>query len=351
MRFLPGLFIIAAIAAAPGSDCRAGEAELAHAIFLKVNGRTITQEQVVETAKYIIKREYNDVMPEDEEELEKIQEAAQRDLVRSLLIHDEAAKAGVRLDSTRAKYVLQSAGLADDEVTPAIRRLLEADELFDDMMMQVGTPVREPSPREIKDFYAENRDEFRSNAFLIVRTMFLAVDDRPQSFYKAQADEIKTYLEAIPMPQRTDAFAEAAKKFSQDVFAQFGGLMTGDSPEKWIPKDFENAGPDGQPMFPPTMVEEIRRLNKPGEIRVAISSEGVHIMYCEDIRGGKVMSWGEARKIIEYILKERYRNQQLRVWLNQVYDHSDVRWHDGAVYEKENLTKILLPSEQTPQNN
>lgn len=329
----------------------AGEAELAHAIFIKVNGRTITQEQVIEVADYIIKREYKGVTPDDPAELEKIQEAAQRDLVRSLLIHDEAGKLGVRLDSSRIRYAVQQAGFSESEITPTIRRLIEADELFEDIMMTVGTPVREPSPREIKDFYSENRAEFRSNAFIIVRTLFLAFDrSRPHSFHQDQAAEIKRHLDAIPMPQRTDAFAEAAKKLSQDVFAEFGGLMTGGNPEKWIPKDFENAGPDGQPMFPPSMVEEIRRLSRPGDLRIAVSEDGVHLMYCENVRGGQEFPWEEARRVIDYILQERYRNQKLRVWLNQIYDQSDVRWHDGAVYEKENLTRILLPSEQVPQN-
>jgi GTP-dependent phosphoenolpyruvate carboxykinase len=46
------------------------------------------------------------------------------------------------------------------------------------------------------------------------------------------------------------------------------------------------------------------------------------------------------------VLTERVRNQRLREWINRVYDRSDVRWHDGSRFEKETLTKILLPSER-----
>ncbi len=325
----------------------AASAQLAHAIFLKVNGQTITQEQVVETVKYIIKREYNNVMPEDEQELENIQEAAQRDLVRSLLIHDEAAKNDISVDSNRLKYVISASGLKQDEITPAIRRLLEADELFSDIMMNTGTPIREPSPREIKEFYIKNKDEFTTNAMIIVRTIFIATDDtRPQAFYKEQGEELMRRLEAVPPAQRTEAFAKAAEETSQDVFAKFGGLLTGGGAERWIPKDFNNQNADGSPIFPPTMVEEIKRLNHPGDIRLAVSADGIHLLYCEDVRGGRTVPWSEANDIIEFILKERYKNRHLRIWLNQVYDRSDVRWHDGAVYEKENLTRILLPSER-----
>ena len=332
--------------------CQAGNAasaQLAHAIFIKVNGRTITQEQVIETVKYIIKREYNNVMPEDEEELENIQDAAQRDLVRSLLIHDEARKLGAKLDSQRLKYVIRNSGLSNEEITPTIRRLVEADELFEDIMALTGTPIREPSPREIKDFYTNNRDEFKSNTFIIVRTIFIATDDRrPQAFYKAQGEELMRSIEAVPLQERAAAFAKAAEEHSQDIFAKFGGLLTGDSPEQWIPKDFANQNADGTPIFPPTMIEGIRRLNKPGDIRLAVSEDGIHLLYCENVRGGRTVPWSEANKIIEYVLKDRYKNRQLRNWLNQIYDRSDVRWHDGAVYEKENLTRILLPSERGP---
>ncbi len=337
--------IVGFAAAAPAAD--AASAQLAHAIFLKVNGQTITQEQVVEAVKYIIKREYNNVMPEDEQELENIQEAAQRDLVRSLLIHSEAAKLSLSIDSNRLKFIIRASGLTQDEITPAIRRILEADELFSDLMMATGTPLREPSPREIKDFYSKNKNEFSTNSMIVVRTIFIATDDRrPQAYYKSQGEDLMRRLEAVPAAQRTAAFAKAAEETSQDVFAKFGGLLTGGSPERWIPKDFNNRNADGSPIFPPTMVEEIKRLSKPGDLRLAVSADGIHILYCEDVRGGRTVPWSEANDIVEFVLKERYKNRQLRIWLNQIYDRSDVRWHDGAVYEKENLTRILLPSER-----
>lgn len=328
-----------------------GETQLAHAIFVKVNGETITQEQVIEVVKYLVQQEYNGVMPEDEEELEKLQDAALRNLVRSLLIRSEARKSGVSISAGRLRGLLRQAGLKQEDVTPAIRRLVEADDLFEDMMAMTGTPVREPSPGQIRDFYNKNRDEFKSNMYIIVRTIFL-VDDgrRPQAALKAQAEELVEEIKAVPQNRRTEYVDKMAKEISQDVFAQFGGLLTGDSPERWIPRDFSNKNPDGSDIFPPTMIEGIRRLRKPGDVRLAVSADGMHVLYCEDVQGGKMMKWDEARGIIEYVLKTRSRNQRLRSWLNQVYDRSDVRWHDGTRYEKEYLTKILLPSEQGPMN-
>ncbi len=323
--------------------------QLAHAIFLKVNGQTITQEQVVEAVHYLVKREFNGVMPRDEEMLEKIQDAAIRDLVRSLLIQSEARKLSLKFRGN-LKFLIQRQGLKPEEVTPTIRRLLTSDDLFEDIMMASGTPLRDPSPKEIKDFYLKNRDEFKPNTLIVVRTIFLALDGKqPQSYYKAQGEEMLRQIDAVqPVAKRTEAFAKMAKEKSQDIFAQFGGLLTGDSPEKWIPKSFQNQNPDGSPIFPPTMVEEIRKLNKPGETRLAISDDGVHLLYCEEVQGGKEMTWQEASRIIEFILKERARNRGMRQWISEIYDRSDVRWHDGTEYEKELLTKPLLPTEMGP---
>ncbi|MCC8189064.1 MAG: peptidyl-prolyl cis-trans isomerase [Planctomycetes bacterium] len=324
----------------------AQDSGLVHAIFLRVNSRTITQDEVVEAVRYLIKREYNGVMPEDDEELDKIQRAALRDLVRTILIHEEAGRLNIKVDPRQSKYAQSSSGLRPEEISPTIRRMLEADDLFDDIMMSSGTPVPTPSPREVKDFYNKNREEFRTNAYIIVRTIFLYAERERQAAYKAEAENMMRQLENVPAAQRTEAFAQMAREKSQDIFAEFGGLLTGDSPERWIPKDFENSNPDGSPIFPPTMVEEIRRLNRKGEIRLAVSADGMHLLYCEDVQGGKVLGWDEAARIIDYVLKQRVRNQRLRDWLGRVYDRSDVRWHDGTAYEKENLTEILLPSER-----
>ena len=348
-RFLLGLSLTVLLICGVSAPVH-GE-ELAHAIFVKVNGKTITQDNVIEAVKYLIKLEYNNVMPEDEEELEAVQKAALRNLVRTILIHDEAGRMGVKLDRARTKSILANSGLKAEEITPTIRRMLEADDLFEDVMMMSGTPIREPSPKEVKDFYNKNRDEFRTNAFIIVRTIFIADDDsRPQSYFKAQAESLMAQLEAIPLEMRTEAFAKKAEEVSQDVFAEFGGLITADSPERWIPKDFNNLSPDGDPIFPAVMVEAIRRLAFKGEIRLAVSADGMHLMYCEDLQGGKTISWDEASRIIEYVLKQRRRHASMRNWLNRVYDRSDVRWHDGSVYEKEMLTEILLPSERLPDH-
>lgn len=322
--------------------------QLSHAIFVKVNGKTITQDNVVQAAEYLIKREYNDVVPEDEEELQRIEQAALRDLIRTILIHDSASSLGIKVDRNYSRRAIAQSGLEPALVTPTIRRMLEADDLFEDIMMAEGTPIGQPSPREMKKFYSENREDFRSNAFIIVRTIFIGEDGiKPQSFFKRKAEELMAEIQAVPLAQRADYFARKAKTTSDDVFKEFGGLLTGDAPERWIPKDFENRGPDGGKLFPEQMVEGIHKLARPGEVRLAVSADGMHLLYCEDMRGGQIMSWDDAARIIEYVLTQRKKNERMRAWLSRVYDRSDVRWHDGSKYEKEMLTRILLPSERT----
>ncbi len=330
------------------SLARAGESELAHAIFVKVNGKTITQEQVLDAVNFIVRREYNNVMPEDEEVLDTVQEAAIRDLVRTYLIHDAVEQSTeVEITPDMTKRAERSSGMSQELLTPTIRMMLLADELFENLMMSEGTPVMQPSPKEVKDFYAKNRDEFRTNVQFVVRTIFIPIiGRRPQAFFKAQGEELMAAIQRTPYPRRTEAFANAAREYSQDVFAEFGGLLTGEAEERWIPRDFNNRNEEGGDIFPATMVEEIRKLARPGELRLAVSADGVHLLYCDDVRGGQDVPWTEAKRIVEYVLTERARNQRLREWINRVYENSDVRWHDGTRFERETLTKILLPSER-----
>jgi hypothetical protein len=331
------------------SVAAAGE-QLAHAIYVKVNGKTITQENVLEAVRYLVKREFRGIVPEDEEELDNLQKAALRDLVRTILIHDEAAREGVRVDRVYSRQAMAQSGLSPEEITPTIRRMLEADDLFEDLMARSGTPINNPSPSQIRKFYTDNKEDFRSDSQIIVRTIFIAADSSSaQAVFKAKAERVMEELQAVPPGQRTAAFAKKAGEISEDVFAQHGGLLTGDMPDAWIPKDFNNLNPEGEPIFPVQMVEVIRRLNRAGELRLAVSSEGMHIMYCEDVRGGRLMPFDEASRIIDYILKSDARNRRMRAWLSRVYDRSDVRWHDGTPYEKETLTEVLLPSERHTQ--
>ncbi len=326
---------------------KAGEGELAYSIFIRVNGRPITQESVGQVARYLLKREYNGKVPNDMQELSNVEKAAIRDLVRTQLIHSEAQRLNIRLDRDLTKRAIAMSGLRPDEVTPTIRRVLEADDLFEQIMMGEGTPIRSPSPKEIKQFYIDNRESFRSDAFIIVREIFIGEDGiKPQSFFKEQAEELIRQLEMVPVSQRTDAFDKMAREKSQDVFAEYGGRLTAGAEQGWMPQEFINERPDGRDIFPPEMVEGIRRLKQKGEVRLAISVDGMHILYLEDIKGGTIMPWAEASRIIEFHLKQRQKIIAMRNWINSIYDRSDVRWNDGTAYEKRELAEVLLPSER-----
>lgn len=325
----------------------AGQGELAYAIFLRVNGRPITQENVTQVAHYLLKREYPDGPPSDETEALNLQNAAIRDLVRSNLIHNEANRLKLKVDRDTSRRAIAMSGLRPDEVTPTIRRILEADDLFEEIMMGEGTPIRTPSPKEVRDFYLSHRQDFTLDAFIVVRTIFIGEDGiRPQSHFREQAELLKQRLEMVPLDQRTEAFAKAARESSQDVFAEYGGLLTGSNEEPWMPQDFNNATPDGRELFPQAMVDGIRSLRTKGEIRLAVSADGMHLFYLEDIRGGNILGWDEAKRIIEFHLKQRRKDEAMRNWINRIYDRSDVRWHDGSPYDKSQLTQILLPSER-----
>lgn len=347
-RFILGYASLAVLCAVfSGNAVEAGQGELAYAIFLRVNGRPITQENVTQIAHYLLKREYPDGAPSSETEALNLQNAAIRDLVRSSLIHSEASRLGLKVDRDMSRRAIAMSGLRPDEVTPTIRRILEADDLFEEIMMEEGTPIRQPTPREVRDFYLDHRQEFTMDAFIVVRTIFIGEDGiRPQSHFLAQAEALKRQLEMVPLDQRTEAFAKAARESSQDVFAEYGGLLTASSEEPWMPRDFSNESPDGRELFPQAMVQGIRSLRTKGEIRLAVSEDGVHLFYLEDLRGGNTLPWDEAKRVIEFLLKQRRRNDAMRNWINRIYDRSDVRWHDGSAYDKAQLTQILLPSER-----
>lgn len=344
VRYSLIMFIICIIAV----SAVAGQEELAHAIFVRVNGKVITQDNILQVSRYIIERDYKGQAPADEDELEKIQDAALRDLVRMNLIQHEAGQLGIKPNREATKRAIGQTGVKSEYITPTVRRVIESGEMFDDIMGREGTPIMPPSPREIKDFFNKNKEEFRTNAFVIIRSIFIPADtSQAQSYFKDRAESIQRELMAVPYPARTDAFASKAKEVSMDVFAQFGGLLTGPAENRWMPQEFNNRGKDGQDLFPQQMAQAIRNLTHKGEIALAVSKDGMHLVYLEDIRGGKIIPWDSASKMIDYMITQRIREDKMRVWLDRVFSRSDVKWHDGTKYDKTKLTEALLPSERS----
>lgn len=340
-------FVIGCLIAVFGTLFTTSSMDLAYAIFIRVNGRPITQDNVAQAEQYLLKREYRGEVPEDQEEQIRINRAAIRDLVRTQLIHSEAASIGIKLSPGESRRAIAMSGLRPDEVSPTIRRMLEADDLFDMLMSAEGTPVRDPSPKEVRDFYLNSKELFRNDAYIIVRTIFIADDGtRSQSYFRDRATQIMNQVNMMPLSQRTDFFAKAAREVSQDVFAEFGGLLTGSAEDSWLPQGFTNRTPDGSSIFPEPMVEAIRQLKTPGEVRLAVSEDGIHLLYLENLRGGNIVPWSEAKRVVEYFLRQKVRVEALRGWINRIYDRSDVRWHNGETFEKERLTESLLPTER-----
>lgn len=266
-------------------------------------------------------------------------------MVAQLLL-DEGRKLEIKVDDEEVDKRLARSRVKPGSTTRIVRRLIESQVMFDLIMRHEQIPPFQARPKDILKGYHETREQFRQHSIVKVRHIFLPAED-PQSIKlkKQQGTLFKKKIEAqTSLSGRSDFFKALAGEFSQDMFAASGGLIRFSSEgDGWFPQeiDFKNRE-TGKEIFPKAMIRGITGLSKKGEVRGPIVSEkGIHLLYLEDIKGGKYIDRREAYKIIEHLMRLDERRSWLCKWLVDKYERSQVSWHDGSPYEKE----LLLPSE------
>jgi len=287
------------------------------------------------------------VMPLCPAYLDKLSTASLRELIKAELIEDEAKDLELVADDERVQRYAQGEQLQSKEAKSVARRLAKAEALFDEILNKQEIVMRKPSPAEIREYYQKHKDTaFRERCMVKVRSIYMDAGNDPERVKVAES-KAKLVYEKIAEKnpeQKNEAFAAMASEFSDDAFARQGGqIRLSDDPEGWFVQDFPNKRPDGQPLFPDEMYRGIQTLAKKGAMTAILRSQhGFHILYMEDIKGGRTVPFDQAYKLIEYQLEKLSRNERLLQWLQDKLQRSRVTWHDGDPYPKENI----LPREE-----
>ncbi|MBN2713440.1 MAG: peptidylprolyl isomerase [Planctomycetes bacterium] len=317
------------------------QGELVKATLVVINGTRITQDDLNEMAEYLLKAKYK---PKDgqpirltQDEEREIWDSSLRELIKMRLIFDEASKLGLNNDDEDVERQLNRMGVEASTAPVVMRKIASADLLVDQVLAAKGFPPYKPSPKEIRDVWEEQKDSFRTNAFVRVRHIILPTigEDNPD-VVAAKAKLLRDKLLEKAPDKRSELFAEMAKEFSDGAFAEHGGLLhLGKDKEGWFPQEFGNKRPDGSPIFPETLYKAIQAFthkDKHNVSKVIRSELGFHLLFLEDIKGGKQIAWTEAQKLIRIHLEQKVRKERMLEWLKAKAEESKILWHDGEVY-------------------
>lgn len=328
----------------------AGETELLKATLVVVNGKRVTQDHVNQMAEVMLRRRHGDIsrLRMSMEEQQEVFDAALRELIRMELIFGHATKLGLSVPDERVQATLKHLGLGDPIMPKAARRYAEADVLLDKVLMAQGFGPYKPSPKQIRDLYAaEKETTFKTNSFVRVRHIILPTygAEKPATV-AAKAGLLRDRIMKKPVAERGAFFGEVAREFSDGRFADGGGLLRlGTNRQGWFPQEFGNKRPDGRAVFPVRLYKGIQAFtvsDKHKVSKVIRSDQGYHLLYLEDIKGGDYIPWARAQKLIETHLQQRERQRRMLGWLKEKLRTSQIHWNDGQRVEHERI----LPSDK-----
>lgn len=333
------------------ASAAAGDASLANAIHVRVNGRPIVRQDVQDVGNLIVRTRFDGRVPADEKGRIEIEAEAVRQLVRAFLILEEMKRyPEIKVDKEEYLETLKYMGIEDaTKVPPGVRFLAESQVVFPWVLTKKNIPRYQPAPEEIRRFYQQHRSTiFREPGFVKLRRMlfFEAPGQSRAELLRDVADRIIAFmnLPRHPTDQRTPALDEYIKKNSQDVFAESGGYMPLEREQGpgWAAERFGYVNPDtGERPFDEPVMKELERLIRAGvrgSFTPPVSTElGVQVVYLEDVRPGKTQTFAEARRQIEYILSDYANGERGQKWLRRKHENSKITWNDGQPYTIDEL--------------
>jgi len=344
-RMLPSLCLAALVSLAPAGivGAEAGE-EISHAVFARVNGKAITQAEMRAIIDWLL-LEYQGVPPPPSEQT-RIHHTALRMLIFAELVLQEAKRENVKVPREPIEDYIKGLGVPPRLITPALRRIAEADHLFDGLLHKAGTPPPPPTPDEIRKYKSRNLDMFRPMVFIQVQHIFLYAGNPDTAQAKmAEARQFRTELLALPAGEpRKQQFEAIAKEFSQDAFAKSGGFLPAfDRYKGEYSHTFEQADPlndhEGNPLCGAEVMAAIRNLRVEGEIPQPFASPlGIHLIHVPLLRVTELDDKTIQQRIVAILTSEK-REAAVEKWMRRVLRNSSVRYHDGSPVEVD----ILFP--------
>ena len=171
---------------------------------------------------------------------------------------------------------------------------------------EIGSKIIIPEDR-VREYYQKNKSKFQRTEGVQLAHIFLPVSEKtpPEERLKQKEkiDEIHDRL------IKGEDFAELARKFSQDPSASQGG----------------NLGTFVFEEIDPSLREVISSM-KPGEFSPVLQSpQGWQIVKVIDLKGGKEISFDEAKEQIREELFQEEVDKRFGEWLQKLKDRSYIQ--------------------------
>jgi peptidyl-prolyl cis-trans isomerase SurA len=308
MNRLRSLIAIAAILLITAST---SWGEIVDRVIAVVNDDVITQYELDSTVELILKRNEQNIRPEDRERITAEARKALLDrLIEDLILRQEARRLGIAVREEELTSTIQEAlakrNLSIDTLQEALikdgtnyekyREAMRSDMIKTRILQREIRPRVSVTNEEIGAFYQEHRDEYEGK--LRVRLLMIALPVPAGSDQAAQAAQ-RTMAESILKRIRAGEYFEALANENSMGQGRSGGDIG------YVEKGSMNP-----------IIEEVAFNLKPGEVSGVIETpQGFYIIKALDKRGGGSLSLKATRAEIEERLYAEKMDKKYTEWL------------------------------------
>ena len=237
--------------------------------LVTVNGKAITDEEVNSELMQATQGRFNQVPPEKQNQF---RQQVLEQLVAKELIFDDAQKTGV----------MNSKQFQDEykKVQERVKRELAIQVWQKQQLEKVKV-----SPKELKKYYDENKEEFNEKASVHARHILVKTED--------EAKDIQNQLKGLKADALKSKFIQLAKDKSTGPSGPKGGDL----------------GYFAQGQMVPEFNAKVFSMNV-GTVSEPVKTQfGFHVIYLEDKKSGKTRAYTEVKSFIEQRLKmEKFKS-------------------------------------------
>jgi peptidyl-prolyl cis-trans isomerase SurA len=285
--------------------------EIVDRVIAVVNDDVITQYELDSTVELILKRNEQNIRPEDRERITAEARKALLDrLIEDLILRQEARRLGIAVREEELTSTIQEAlakrNLSIDTLQEALikdgtnyekyREAMRSDMIKTRILQREIRPRVSVTNEEIGAFYQEHRDEYEGK--LRVRLLMIALPVPAGSDQAAQAAQ-RTMAESILKRIRAGEYFEALANENSMGQGRSGGDIG------YVEKGSMNP-----------IIEEVAFNLKPGEVSGVIETpQGFYIIKALDKRGGGSLSLKATRAEIEERLYAEKMDKKYTEWL------------------------------------
>ena len=330
----------------PAGPSRLFAGELVNAIHVRVNGTPVVHQDVQDMANLLVRLRHGGYPPTTHRDIVELEAEAIREQIRALLILEDQRRHNIRIEKPDYDRQLQRYRINPEQVSPAIRRWVEAQCVFPAVLNRNHIAPYQTPPQIVKNYYHRFREtEFREMGR--VRLRRLLAMSRPGESQDAMLTRLEDEcrrLEALPLPQRHQAVHAFIQEASQDIFAPDGGLVAVDAEQEhgWLRETLDYYSTETQePLFPGHIMAAIRSLvqtRAAGRFTRPTAVEfGCLVIYLEAVEPGRVATFDEVKDFIDQKLADEGQQAKGIQWLRRKFDQSRITWNSGEPYAIDDL--------------